>query len=138
MGISSLLVHRVTRIRQVRLVDGDGADILDELGQPVTADDSKPGIAAAIQPKSAREVAAIHQAGASISTHTIYTIERDFSTADAIVHDPELCPVTADLPAGRYELTGIPDAAGVGHHLELDAVLIGPPAVAATTGGSGS
>lgn len=140
MPIETLLTHRVSVLRRVGVLDEAGEPVLDQRGQPVTTDDTRPGVAVAIQPKSAKERAAQHQAGAAVSTHTIYAVDRTITTAGAIIHDPAACPMTRDLPAGRYELSGTPDAAGVGHHLELDAVLVFTPGLgeAPPPGPSGS
>jgi hypothetical protein len=137
MPIETLLTHRVSRIRRIGVLDDEGQPTTDEYGQPLSVEDAEPGIAVAIQPKTAREAAAFHQAGAAISTHTIYAVDRTILAADAIYHDPDACPVVKDLPRGRYELSGVPDAAGLGHHLEIDATLVSLPEPAATPGSGG-
>jgi hypothetical protein len=144
MPIESMLTHRVSLVRKVAVLDDEGDPATDEFGQAIVVEDAEPGIAVAIQPKTAREVAAFHGAGAAISTHTIFAVHRGITTADAIAHEPDACPMPAaqDLPRGRYELVGIPDAAGVGHHMELDAVLVASPTASLPeeggSGGSGS
>jgi len=122
------LPHRVSIIRHGSILDEDGDPVLDDYGQPTTEDVTvATGVAAGIQPKSAREVASVVQAGASISDHRIYMHPRDVTTADVIVHDPDACPMRTDLPDARYSVVGVPDAAGAGHHLEIAAKLVGSP-----------
>lgn len=124
MAIGRFLNHQVSIVRMVGTLD-DGDPVLDDHGQPVRSEDEiATGVAAGIQPKSAREVAAISQAGASIADHTIYLLPRIVTTADLIVHDPITCPVGQDLPPQSYRITTVPDAVGAGHHLELDARLV--------------
>lgn len=130
MGIGRFLNHRVSIVRHVAVLDGDEATY-DDFGQPVFADSTlASGVAAGIQPKSARELAAISQAGVTDATHTIYMLPRDVSTGDQIVHVQSVCPMPVDLPDVTYQVTSIPDAAGAGHHLELSAKLIGGQASA--------
>ena len=76
---------------------------------------------AALQPKDAREMALVSQAGAGVGDWTIFTFPIDLEGADAIWHDQGDCPMTDDLPHLRFEITGIRNAAGLGHHLEIDA-----------------
>lgn len=140
MAVADLLTHRVTLIRRVAVLEG-GMPILDEDGHAERTERRTAGVAAAIQPLSSRERAAQHQAGVTVSTHRIYTVDHAITSADVIEHDPVTCPQTPDLPAARYEVNATPDAAGLGHHLEIDATEIGPaiaPAPAAGSGGSGS
>jgi hypothetical protein len=142
MPIGSLLDHRVSVVTRVAIVDEEGAPVHDHEGQVMTTDRTRL-VAVAIQPKAAREVTAPHQAGAPISTHTIFATDLDIRAADALIHDPEACGKTRDLPFGQYELTGVGDAAGRGHHVEIDAILTAPtvPGGAAGSGetsGSGS
>jgi hypothetical protein len=141
MGIGSLLTHRANLVRRVALIDTDGHAVLDEDGHAQRTELTIPDIAVAIQPLSTRERAAQHQAGATVATHRIYAVDRSISTADFIEHVPDACPTPTaqDLPYGRYELHATQDAAGLGHHLEIDATLIGPAlAVAAAGGATGS
>lgn len=136
MAIGSYLSHRVTLIRRVGLLE-DGEPVLDEDGHAERTERRVPGIAAAIQPLSARERAAQHQAGVTVGTHRIFALERSITTADVIEHDPTTCPMPTarDLPHELYELSARKDAAGVGHHLELDATVVGPSIAAAPAGG---
>lgn len=124
MPIGRFLSHRVSIVRKVAVLDVSGNPTFDTYGQPIVVDSIVTGIAASIQPKSERERTAISQAGVSSSTHRIYLLPVDVTTADTIVHDASVCPMSPDLPDGTYEVVGVPSAAGQGHHLELDAVLV--------------
>jgi hypothetical protein len=133
MGIERFLNHRVSIVRQVAVLDA-GQPTYDDYGQPVrTASTLASNVAAGIQPKAAVELAAISQAGAAKATHTIYLLPRDVTTADQVVHDAGTCPVLVDLPTTTYQVTGVPDAAGAGHHLELDAFATGATEAAYAT-----
>jgi hypothetical protein len=125
--VRSLLNHVVHLERDVDTGDED------EYGHATTAPSIGQDFRAAIQPKSAREVALLSQAGADIADWTIYLLPRDVDTADKIVHVSADCPVreAADLPDATFELSGIRNAAGLGHHLEADARLVGNAAVVA-------
>lgn len=126
MGFDRFLNHRVSIVREVVTLDGSGNPTLDSYGQPVvSAVTLASSVAAGIQPKSARERAALNQAGVAASDHTIFLRPRDVSTADTIVHDADTCPLTTDLPTSTYQVVGLPDAAGAGHHLEVAATLVG-------------
>lgn len=127
MGIGRFLNHRVSIVRQVATLEDD-EPVLDDYGQPVrVASTIATNVPAGIQPKGSREVADISQAGVVPSTHTIYLLPRDISTADAIVHDASACPMTTDLPDGTYNVTGLRDEVGAAHHIRIDAQLIGSP-----------
>jgi hypothetical protein len=136
MGISRFLTHRVSIVRKVAVLDGDDPTY-DSHGQPVFVDQAVASlIPASIQPKRAREQAAINQAGVPVADHTVYLLPVDVSTADVIVHDEELCPMTTDLPDATYRVTAVPSAAGIGHHLEIDAKLVASTKAYATPVGS--
>lgn len=120
------LNHRVSIARRVGTLDEEDAATLDDYGQPVQTEATLvSGVAAGIQPRSARELAAISQAGVASSSHRIYMLPRDITTADAIVHVADDCPVRTDLPDLTFQVVSVPDAAGAGHHLEIEADLIG-------------
>lgn len=127
MSFASLLDHRVTIKRQVSVLDG-GVPTYDVYGQPVTEDDDTPDIPAAIQPipirGGGREVAAVNQAGVAIADYTIFMGLRRVSTADAILHDAAACPKPNDLPTGLFQIVGVRNPTGRGHHLSVDTKLI--------------
>lgn len=118
MSFSQRLTHQVAIVRQA-----DTAT-LDDHGQPVTTDAVLRTVAAAIQPRSSRERLETSQAGAAVSDHVIFLFPTDVTTADAIVHDDAVCPVGDDLPSQRFEIVGVPNAAGLSHHLEIEARLV--------------
>lgn len=140
MAIGRFLVHRVSIVRAGVTLGLGSEPTFDEYGMPnVTETTVASAVPASIQPKSAREVAAISQAGAAMADHTIYILPRDITTADIVVHDPDACPMTTDLPDARYQVTAVPSAAGEAHHLEVSAKLVGAPLAAiAVAAGDGS
>lgn len=127
VSIGSRLTHTVTI---VRLSSSGDPDDDDEYGHAVRTEAVLDTVKAAIQPKSDQEIALTTQAGAAVADHRIYLLPTDITTADAIVHDAQDCPMRPDLPDARYEVTAVPDAAGLGHHLEVEARVIGGIAVA--------
>lgn len=118
MSFGSRLTHTVSIVRK------SDAHTLDDYGQPVTSDEVIETVKAAIQPRRENEQAAVSQAGPAVANYVIFMFPTDITTADAIVHDQDVCPLVADLPTGRFELQGVPNAAGLGHHLEVQARLI--------------
>lgn len=124
MSIGRFLNHRVSIVRTEAVLGDDDQPTYDDYGQPVFANDTLASdIPAGIQPKSIRELAAISQAGTIDATHTIYMLPRDISTADSIVHASGACPMPVDLPDLTFQIAAVPDAAGAGHHLEIQAKL---------------
>jgi hypothetical protein len=116
------LIHRLVAVRTTR--DDDVGD-RDEYGQPVDVSTDTTAFRGLVQPKEAREQALLSQAGAIASDHTIFAWPVDIIGADYIAFaDPD--DETAEDPNDdrRYQVTGIRDAAGIGHHLEIDAVLV--------------
>ena len=124
MSFASLLDHTVTLVRQVGATE-------DDYGHAETVATDMDTLAASIQPKSARERAQFSQAGIPVSDHTIFLFPVDIRTGDYLRHTAADCakPAGVDLPDGRYEVTAVPDAAGRGHHLEVDARLISERAI---------
>lgn len=66
-----------------------------------------------VQPKSAKEQSDETQGGAVISDHTIYLLPTDLTAADVIREGTRL-----------FRISGVRDAAGKDHHLEVDALLV--------------
>jgi len=95
---------------QVREVDDAGTATLDDYGQPVTVETTIATVPGLIQPRRAREVALASQAGAVIGEHVGYC--RALAGLDT--------DCWLELDGERYDVLGIADAAGLGHHLELN------------------
>ncbi len=109
MSFEGLLIHTLA---VERATSGPEA----EYGQPSRTYATLATFRGRIEPKSAREVAQLHGAGAVISDHTLRTRPRDLRESDRIRFDP------AD--GQLFEITGIRDMAGAGHHLTVDLALI--------------
>lgn len=99
---------------QVRELDDAGSVTLDDYGQAVYAPEVLATVDGRIRPRTAREVPLTSQAGAVVSTHIgdLYPVT-SLTTACWIVSG-----------GVRYDITGMPDAAGAGHHLMLDLVAV--------------
>ena len=109
MSFEGLLIHKLA-------VERATSGALDGYGQPSRTYATLATFRGRIEPKSAREVGLLSQAGAVVSDHTLYTRPRDIRESDRIRFDP------AD---GRlFEITGIRDTAGSGHHLSVDLQLV--------------
>lgn len=107
MSFDSRLLHTLVIERAT-----SGAE--DDYGQPARTYATLATVAGLVQPKKYQEVALLSQAGAVVSTHTIYMRPTDLQEADRILYG-----------GARYEVTGVRDAAGIGHHLEIDCRLVG-------------
>lgn len=121
MSFDSLLTHTVSLVRRLDL------ELDDEYGQATTVETVVATVAAAIQPRSetaTSETGSVGQAGPALMDTRIFLRPLEISTGDYVVHDAAACGESNDLPDGRYELVGTPHAAGLGHHMELDARLI--------------
>jgi hypothetical protein len=111
MGFDSKLIHGLVIERAT-----PGAED-PETGQPALTYAILAAVPGLIQPKRVRETELQSQAGAVTSTHTIYMRPTDLQEADRIRREPD--------DGVRYEITGVRDAAGIGHHLEVDARVVG-------------
>jgi hypothetical protein len=94
---------------QVREVDDAGTPTLDAYGQPVSSPITVATVAGLIQPRSAREIALTSQAGAVIGDHIAYMAPLAGLSTD--------CWIERD--GNRFDILSMPDAAGLGHHLEV-------------------
>lgn len=104
MSFDGRLVH--TLVVKHLVPSGD----LDAHGAKISTEETfAEDVRALIQPMTTQEVALVDDGGAVASTHIGYMRPlAGLTTAMWIEH------------AGvRYDITGIPDAAGLGHHLEL-------------------
>lgn len=82
----------------------------DDNGQPLFSPSTFATVPGLIQPRGAEEVALLSQGGAIASTHVGYIRPlTGISSGDWIEHDGK-----------RYDIEGLPDAAGLGHHYELE------------------
>lgn len=106
-----------SRFRQSLRIERPTSGSLDAYHQPTRTYSTLATVPGLIQPLSAKEIALLSQAGPVVSQHRGYITPRDITTADRIVADDR-----------TYEITGIADAGGVGHHLELALTLIEAPA----------
>lgn len=104
MSFDRQLIHRV----DVKRAAATGT--FDEYGQPITAPvtvaSAVPGL---IQPRTVREFVLASQAGAQIGTHVAF-----MRPLAGLANDCWL-----ELSGVRFDIVGIQDAAGRGHHVEL-------------------
>lgn len=110
MSFDDRLVHTLVIERPT-----DGAP--DEYNDSVVTYGTVSEVPGLIQPKTAREVAQLNQAGAVVSTHTAYLRPTEVQPSD------RLRIASGDM-AGTYEIDGIRNAAGIGHHLEADCRMV--------------
>lgn len=109
MSFDSRLVHSL-------VIEREAAGTVDEYNQPTQTWSTLSEVPGLLQPKTAREVAQLNQAGAVVSTHTIYMRPTEVQPADRIR--------VVVGPPGTYQIDGVRDAAGLGHHLEIDARMV--------------
>ena len=103
MSFDALLRHTLVVKRNA------ATGVLDDYGQPVTAETTVATVAGLVQPRSAREVALASQAGVVIGQHVGYLRAlAGLTTADWL-----------EVGGVRYDVVSIADAGGIGHHLEL-------------------
>lgn len=108
MGFDDRLLHMLVVKRMAATA------ATDDYGQPVMAETTVTTVKGLVQPRSAREVALASQAGAAIGTHVGYMRPlAGLTTHDWIEHG-----------GVRYDIVSVPDAAGLGHHLELGLVAV--------------
>ncbi len=111
MPIADRLVHSLTIVTPT----DDVGDATDEYGQPVPGEPTVTNVKGLIQPKTAREVQLISQAGAQLSDHTVFLLR------SAPVENASYIRFTTD-DGDRYEVAGIRDFhyGTVNDHLEVD------------------
>jgi hypothetical protein len=103
--VHTLIIERAT----------DGA--VDDYNNPTRTWSTLSTVKGLIQPKTAREVAQFNQAGAVVSTFTIYLRPTEIQPADRVRTD--------DAPvAGTYEIDGVRNEAGLNHHLKADCRMV--------------
>lgn len=110
MSFASRLIHTVAIERAT-----DGA--VDDYNNPSRTFAAIATVGALIQPKSGRELAQLNDAGRVRGEYRVFMPITDVTEGDHLVRQ---------TPAEVYEITFVADAAGVGHHLELDANRVYP------------
>lgn len=112
MGFDSRLLHTL-------IIERPTPGAVDDYNQPATTYATLASVPGLVQPKTVREVAQLNQAGAVVSTHTIFLRPTEIQPSDRV-------RVATGGMAGTYEIDGVRDAAGLGHHLELDCRTVEP------------
>lgn len=82
----------------------------DTYGQPVTAEATVASVPGLVQPRKGREVTYVTQAGPVVADHYGY--------CDPLASLDAECWLEVD--GIRYDVLHVADAAGLGHHYELD------------------
>lgn len=119
MSFAGLLRHSCTIVRQEAVL-AMGEPTYTELGQPITADSTVGTWPCLIQPRTARELALLSQAGAVIGDFRIFGPTADLLEGDRL-----------EAADGRtFEVMAIENAAGQDHHLEVEARRVGSEDVA--------
>jgi hypothetical protein len=126
VSYAARLIHTLSVVSEVDTGD------LDDYGQPITSTLTR-SVSGLPQPKRIREVTRIHESGAVIGSWTVFLAMDTVTEADIITHTKVTCPVpdANDLPDTRWNITGVRNAAGIGHHLEVDASVVEGAAVEA-------
>jgi hypothetical protein len=106
-----------SRMRHVLIIERPTDGAVDDYNQPTVTYATLASVPGLVQPKNAREVMQLNQAGAVVSTHTIYLRPTEIQPSDRV-------RVAAGPMAGTYEIDGVRDAAGLGHHYEIDARMV--------------
>ena len=104
MSFDDLLIHVLTIKRMA------ATGTFDDYNQPVSGPTTLATVKGRIRPRTAREVPLTSEAGAVVSTHI-----GDIRPIAGLGTD---CWIESG--GVRYDVTGMPDAAGAGHHLMLD------------------
>jgi len=103
---TNLLIHRVV------VISREGTGEFNDYNQEVMAESAGDVLAARVTPKGGEEMAQFNQAGAIVTDHTMRVGPTSISGGDVVRHDPD--------DGRRYEVVGVRDAAGMGHHLIVD------------------
>ena len=110
MSFDRLLVHTLA-------IERATAGAVDDYNQPAQAWATIATVKALIQPKSGRELAQVNEAGPVSGEYRVFMLPTDVTEGDHLVRQ---------TPAEVYEIGFVADAAGIGHHLELDATRVWP------------
>jgi hypothetical protein len=93
-------------------------DDLDDRGYPVAGTPTTTLVNGLVQPRTAREIAAFHNAGAEVSTHIIFLQPMALDAAAYIRDEPDT--------GRRFQVVGVRSLEfGSVPHLEVDATLVG-------------
>lgn len=106
-----------SRLRHTFIIERPTDGAVDEYNQPTTTYATLASVPGLMQPKDVREVAQLNQAGATVSTHTGYLRPTEIQPSDRV-------RIASGVMAGTYEIDGVRDAAGLGHHYELDCRMV--------------
>jgi len=109
MSFGNMLIHRLA-------IERSTTGAVDDYNQPGQTWAAIATVRGLMQPKSVREVAQLNEAGAVVTDHTAFLLPTDLREADRIRFDPD--------DGRRYQITGVRNAAGIGHHLEVDCRLV--------------
>lgn len=110
MSFDDRLVHSL-------VIERATAGAVDDYNQPTRTYATLATVPGLVQPKTAREVTQLNEAGAIVSTHTAYLRPTEIQPSDRI-------RIATGNMAGTYEIDGIRNAAGIGHHLEIDCSMV--------------
>lgn len=117
-GFGSLLRHELEVVWQLEegTLDPEGED----LGHALSTETVAATVRGLVQPRSSRERASASGRDVNIGTHRIYLEPSalDVVTADAVIR--KAGAPDADLD-GDYRILFVGNAAGQGHHIEVDA-----------------
>lgn len=112
MSFDSRLRHQVAIMRGT-----PGA--VDEYNQPTITYSAIATVPALIQPRTGREAIQDNEAGPMRGTYQVF-----MRPADVVEADHLICQDSG--VDGIYEIIFVANAAGLGHHLELDATRVWP------------
>jgi hypothetical protein len=105
------------RLRQTFVIERPADGAVDDYNQPTTTYATLASVAGLMQPKRVEETTQLNQAGATVSTYTGWLRPTDLEPSDRI-------RIASGPMAGTYEIDGIRDAAGLGHHYEIDCRMV--------------
>jgi len=97
----------------VLIIQRAAAGTADDRGVPAQTWATLATVSGWVQPRSVRELAQLSQGGPVVSDMTIYLWPTDIAEADRIVWG-----------TATYQVDGVHDEAGIGHHYRVDAHLV--------------
>jgi hypothetical protein len=114
MSYAARLIHRLAIVTPT----APDPDDLDDYGHAIEGEPEVSVVRGLVQPKTAREIALVSQAGAELSDHTIFLLHQRLSASAYIRDEPD--------NHRRFDITGIRSFEfGRSPHLEVDARLVG-------------